>query len=87
MQQKVVTSDIFKGKKAGYAESVNQPFASSRLGKCAFWQESREASGGLSRENRQQVFLTGLVTTPAVLVPSLDDGDINPKVLPSVCYC
>lgn len=31
MQQKVVTSDIFKGKKAGYTESLNQPFASSRL--------------------------------------------------------
>uniref|UniRef100_A0A8C5LD83 Myosin 1H n=1 Tax=Jaculus jaculus TaxID=51337 RepID=A0A8C5LD83_JACJA len=32
MQQKVVTSDIFRGKKDGYAESLNQPFAHSRLG-------------------------------------------------------
>uniref|UniRef100_A0A8C5P591 Myosin 1H n=1 Tax=Jaculus jaculus TaxID=51337 RepID=A0A8C5P591_JACJA len=31
MQQKVVTSDIFRGKKDGYAESLNQPFAHSRL--------------------------------------------------------
>uniref|UniRef100_G3T9C1 Myosin IH n=1 Tax=Loxodonta africana TaxID=9785 RepID=G3T9C1_LOXAF len=31
MQQKVVTSDIFRGKKDGYAESLNQPFANSRL--------------------------------------------------------
>ncbi|XP_021042914.2 unconventional myosin-Ih [Mus pahari] len=31
MQQKVVTSEIFRGKKAGYAESLNQPFAGSRL--------------------------------------------------------
>uniref|UniRef100_A0A8C6QMF2 Myosin 1H n=1 Tax=Nannospalax galili TaxID=1026970 RepID=A0A8C6QMF2_NANGA len=32
MQQKVVTSEIFRGKKEGYAESLNQPFANSRLG-------------------------------------------------------
>ncbi|XP_023589424.1 unconventional myosin-Ih [Trichechus manatus latirostris] len=31
MQQKVVTSDIFRGKKDGYVESLNQPFANSRL--------------------------------------------------------
>ncbi|XP_007953189.1 unconventional myosin-Ih [Orycteropus afer afer] len=31
MQQKVVTSDMFRGKKDGYAESLNQPFANSRL--------------------------------------------------------
>ncbi|KAM4827145.1 unconventional myosin-Ih isoform 1-T1 [Thomomys bottae] len=31
MQQKVVASDIFKGKKEGYAESLKQPFASSRI--------------------------------------------------------
>ncbi|XP_006870566.1 PREDICTED: unconventional myosin-Ih [Chrysochloris asiatica] len=33
MQQKVVTSDIFRGKKDGYTESLNQPFANSRLDK------------------------------------------------------
>ncbi|EDL19917.1 mCG129713 [Mus musculus] len=31
MQQKVVTSEIFRGKKEGYAESLNQLFAGSRL--------------------------------------------------------
>nr|KAF6466538.1 myosin IH [Rousettus aegyptiacus] len=31
MQQKVVTSALFRGKKEGYAESLNQPFANSRL--------------------------------------------------------
>ncbi|XP_058387606.1 unconventional myosin-Ih isoform X1 [Diceros bicornis minor] len=31
MQQKVVTSEIFRGKKEGYAESLNQPFANSRI--------------------------------------------------------
>ncbi|KAF6082177.1 myosin IH [Phyllostomus discolor] len=31
MQQKVVTSAVFRGKKAGYAESLNQPFADSRI--------------------------------------------------------
>ncbi|XP_069850777.1 unconventional myosin-Ih-like [Dipodomys merriami] len=31
MQQKVVTSDIFGGKKEGYVESLKQPFASSRI--------------------------------------------------------
>ncbi|XP_075390775.1 unconventional myosin-Ih [Tenrec ecaudatus] len=31
MQQKVVMSDIFRGKKEGYTESLNQPFANSRL--------------------------------------------------------
>lgn len=36
MQQKVVTSEIFRGRKEGYSESLNQPFASSRLGECAF---------------------------------------------------
>uniref|UniRef100_A0A5F8GK59 Myosin IH n=1 Tax=Monodelphis domestica TaxID=13616 RepID=A0A5F8GK59_MONDO len=32
MQEKVVTSDLFRGKKAGYPESLNQPFADSRIG-------------------------------------------------------
>uniref|UniRef100_A0A8D1HFI0 Myosin IH n=1 Tax=Sus scrofa TaxID=9823 RepID=A0A8D1HFI0_PIG len=32
MQQKVVTSEIFRDKKDGYAESLNQPFANSRIG-------------------------------------------------------
>uniref|UniRef100_A0A452FP17 Myosin IH n=1 Tax=Capra hircus TaxID=9925 RepID=A0A452FP17_CAPHI len=32
MQEKVVTSEIFRGKKEGYAESLNQPFANSRIG-------------------------------------------------------
>lgn len=36
MQQKVVTSEIFRGKKEGYAESLNQPFADSRIGKSLF---------------------------------------------------
>lgn len=36
MQQKVVTSEIFRGKKEGYAESLNQPFANSRIGKSLF---------------------------------------------------
>ncbi|XP_070372910.1 unconventional myosin-Ih [Equus asinus] len=31
MRQKVVTSEIFRGKKEGYAESLNQPFANSRI--------------------------------------------------------
>ncbi|XP_044786313.2 unconventional myosin-Ih [Bubalus bubalis] len=31
MQEKVVTSEIFEGKKEGYAESLNQPFANSRI--------------------------------------------------------
>ncbi|KAM7332177.1 hypothetical protein ACRRTK_008885 [Alexandromys fortis] len=31
MQQKVVTSEIFRGKKDGYTDSLNQPFARSRL--------------------------------------------------------
>ncbi|KAF4011648.1 hypothetical protein G4228_003805 [Cervus hanglu yarkandensis] len=31
MQEKVVTSEIFRGKKEGYAESLNQPFANSRI--------------------------------------------------------
>uniref|UniRef100_A0A8D0VK44 Myosin IH n=1 Tax=Sus scrofa TaxID=9823 RepID=A0A8D0VK44_PIG len=31
MQQKVVTSEIFRDKKDGYAESLNQPFANSRI--------------------------------------------------------
>eukprot|EP00073_Rattus_norvegicus_P051649 XP_017454033.1 PREDICTED: unconventional myosin-Ih-like isoform X2 [Rattus norvegicus] len=31
MQQKAVTSGLFRGKKEGYAESLSQPFASSRL--------------------------------------------------------
>ncbi|XP_038200469.2 unconventional myosin-Ih [Arvicola amphibius] len=31
MQQKVITSEIFRGKKDGYTDSLNQPFASSRL--------------------------------------------------------
>ena len=33
MQQKVVTSELFRGKKEGYAEALNQPFANSRMGK------------------------------------------------------
>ena len=36
MQEKVVTSEIFEGKKEGYAESLNQPFANSRIGKSLF---------------------------------------------------
>uniref|UniRef100_A0A8C2VT82 Myosin IH n=1 Tax=Chinchilla lanigera TaxID=34839 RepID=A0A8C2VT82_CHILA len=32
MQQKVVTSEIFRGKKEGYGESLNQPFANTRIG-------------------------------------------------------
>jgi hypothetical protein len=36
MQQKVVASEIFRGKKEGYAQSLNQPFANSRIGKFAF---------------------------------------------------
>ncbi|XP_019504608.1 PREDICTED: unconventional myosin-Ih [Hipposideros armiger] len=31
MQQKAVTSTIFRGRKEGYAETLNQPFANSRL--------------------------------------------------------
>ncbi|KAK2501550.1 hypothetical protein MC885_004990, partial [Smutsia gigantea] len=31
MQQKMVTSEIFRGKKEGYAESLNQPFANTRI--------------------------------------------------------
>ncbi|XP_027720908.1 unconventional myosin-Ih [Vombatus ursinus] len=31
MQQKVITSDLFRGKKAGYPESLSQPFAESRI--------------------------------------------------------
>ncbi|ELV09552.1 Myosin-Ih [Tupaia chinensis] len=31
MQQKVVTSEIFRGKKEGYTESLNQSFANSRI--------------------------------------------------------
>ncbi|KAH0516928.1 Unconventional myosin-Ih [Microtus ochrogaster] len=31
MQQKVITSEIFRGKKDGYTDSLNQPFAHSRL--------------------------------------------------------
>ncbi|XP_013375767.1 PREDICTED: unconventional myosin-Ih [Chinchilla lanigera] len=31
MQQKVVTSEIFRGKKEGYGESLNQPFANTRI--------------------------------------------------------
>ncbi|ELR59440.1 Myosin-Ih, partial [Bos mutus] len=31
MQEKVVTSEIFQGKKEGYAESLHQPFANSRV--------------------------------------------------------
>uniref|UniRef100_A0A8C9Q3Y2 Myosin IH n=1 Tax=Spermophilus dauricus TaxID=99837 RepID=A0A8C9Q3Y2_SPEDA len=31
MQQKVVTSEIFRGKKEGYADSLCQPFATSRI--------------------------------------------------------
>lgn len=54
MQEKVVTSEIFRGKKEGYAESLNQLFAGSRLGECAFW-EGRGASPqqGLSREEHR----------------------------------
>ncbi|XP_056676907.1 unconventional myosin-Ih-like [Monodelphis domestica] len=35
MQEKVVTSDLFRGKKAGYPESLNQPFADSRIDEAA----------------------------------------------------
>ncbi|XP_063470505.1 unconventional myosin-Ih isoform X2 [Symphalangus syndactylus] len=31
MQQKVVTSEIFRGRKDGYTESLNQPFVNSRI--------------------------------------------------------
>ncbi|XP_038619759.1 unconventional myosin-Ih [Tachyglossus aculeatus] len=31
MQQKVVTSEIFKGKKVGYPQSISKPFANSRI--------------------------------------------------------
>ncbi|XP_010602274.2 unconventional myosin-Ih isoform X3 [Fukomys damarensis] len=31
MQQKVVASEIFRGKKEGYAESLNQPFVNTRI--------------------------------------------------------
>ncbi|MBZ3881120.1 Unconventional myosin-Ih [Sciurus carolinensis] len=31
MQEKVVASEIFRGKKEGYADSLNQPFANSRI--------------------------------------------------------
>ncbi|KAM5311223.1 unconventional myosin-Ih [Glossophaga mutica] len=31
MQQKVVTSAVFRGKKEGYTETLNQPFADSRI--------------------------------------------------------
>ncbi|XP_057161707.1 unconventional myosin-Ih [Ursus arctos] len=31
MQQKVVTSELFRGKKEGYAEVLSQPFANSRI--------------------------------------------------------
>uniref|UniRef100_A0A8C8WTL9 Myosin IH n=1 Tax=Panthera leo TaxID=9689 RepID=A0A8C8WTL9_PANLE len=31
MQQKVVTSELFRAKKEGYAEALNQPFANSRI--------------------------------------------------------
>uniref|UniRef100_A0A8D2B2W7 Myosin IH n=1 Tax=Sciurus vulgaris TaxID=55149 RepID=A0A8D2B2W7_SCIVU len=31
MQEKVVASEIFRGKKEGYADSLNQPFADSRI--------------------------------------------------------
>lgn len=33
MQQKAVASAVFRGKKEGYAESLNKPFANSRIGK------------------------------------------------------
>ncbi|XP_060048547.1 unconventional myosin-Ih [Erinaceus europaeus] len=32
MQQKVVTSAVFRGRKDGYVQSLHQPFASSRIG-------------------------------------------------------
>ncbi|XP_023576706.1 unconventional myosin-Ih [Octodon degus] len=31
MQQKAITSEIFRGKKEGYAESLNQPFVNTRI--------------------------------------------------------
>ena len=54
MQQKVVTSEIFRGRKEGYAESLHQPFARSRLGERALW-EGWGASPqlSLSREERR----------------------------------
>lgn len=36
MQQKVVMSELFRGKKEGYAEVLSQPFADSRIGKYVF---------------------------------------------------
>ena len=36
MQEKVVMSEIFEGKKEGYTESLHQPFANSRVGKSLF---------------------------------------------------
>lgn len=31
LQQKVVASAVFRGKKEGYVQSINQPFADTRL--------------------------------------------------------
>ena len=31
LQQKVVASAVFRGKKEGYLQSINQPFADTRL--------------------------------------------------------
>lgn len=49
MQQKVVTSEIFRGKKDGYTDSLNQPFARSRLGKQVFG----SVTGGLGSEEHR----------------------------------
>lgn len=35
LQQKVVTSAVFSGKKEGYLESLSQPFLETRLSECS----------------------------------------------------
>uniref|UniRef100_G1QM03 Myosin IH n=1 Tax=Nomascus leucogenys TaxID=61853 RepID=G1QM03_NOMLE len=47
MQQKVVTSEIFRGRKDGYTESLNQPFVNSRIGKYVFQPRYLELKGGV----------------------------------------
>lgn len=34
LEQKVVASAVFRGKKEGYVQSINQPFADTRLSEC-----------------------------------------------------
>lgn len=36
MQEKVAASEIFKGKKASYEDSIAKPFTDKRLGNCNF---------------------------------------------------